>query len=252
MEPFTKVIIIDDEPDGRNIIALLLEQNFPTLYLAGQAENVAEGINLIRNLKPDLIFLDVEMPDGTAFDLLEACNSLSMNVILVTAHNHYAIKAIKASVLDYLLKPVNREDFITAVNHALGKTKRGNDTPDLTAMLESVNRHLKIRKIRIPTLNGFSLVNADDIVRCEASGNYTIISFTDSSKITASQTLGDYESELKGYGFVRIHHKHLININQVLEYSKGKSGGGYVTLTGREVLEVSARRKADFLQVLGK
>jgi two-component system, LytTR family, response regulator len=251
MEPPLKIVIIDDEADGRNIIALLLEQHFPFLQLNGVAENVAEGLKLIREVKPDLIFLDVEMPDGTGFDLLSACNGLQPQVILVTAYNHYALTAIKASVLDYLLKPVNREEFVVAVNKALNKYRQ-EDKTDLSVLLESVNRHLKVRKVRIPTLSGFSLVNADDIVRCEASGNYTIISFADQTKIIASQALGEYEAELKSYGFVRIHHKHLININKVLEYNKGKAGGGFVTLTGREVLEVSARKKADFLYALGR
>jgi two-component system, LytTR family, response regulator len=250
MEPIIKTVIIDDEADGRNIIALLLEQHFPFLQLNGCAENVKEGLKLVREIKPDLIFLDVQMPDGTGFDLLSACCDLQPQVILVTAYNHYAITAIKASVLDYLLKPVNREEFITAVNKALNKYRK-EDKTDLSVLLESVNRHLTIRKVRIPTLSGFSVVSADDIVRCEASGNYTIISFADQTKIVASQTLGEYEAELKSYGFVRIHHKHLININKVLEYNKGKAGGGFVTLTGREVLEVSARRKANFLHAFG-
>ncbi len=246
MEPLIKIAIIDDEADGRNIIALLLEEHFPALKIVGCAANVAGGLKLIAEMKPDIIFLDVEMPDGSGFDLLAACNGQQPQVILVTGYNHYALAAIKASVLDYLLKPVSRQEFVEAVNKALGKFKQ-QDKTDLSFMLESVNRYLKIRKVRIPTLNGFSLVNADDIVRCEASGNYTIISFADQTKITASRTLGEYEAVLKAYGFVRVHHKHLININNVLEYNKGKTGGGFVTMTGREVLEVSARRKADFL-----
>jgi len=252
MDPRIKVLIIDDEPDGRDIIALLLEQNFPSLILCGSAGNVTEGTELVRRIKPDLIFLDVELPDGKGFDLLAACEGMHSQVILVTAYNHYALQAIKASVLDYLLKPVNRTEFIAAVNKALSRNAPGNSKGDFAALLESVNRHLKVRKIRIPTIHGFSLVNADDIVRCEASGNYTTICFADGSNITASQSLGEYEAELRSYGFVRIHHKHLININKVLEYNKGKNGGGYVTLVGREVLEVSVRRKNDLLSAFGK
>jgi two-component system LytT family response regulator len=247
-----KVAIIDDEPDGRDILTLLLEQHFPSLVLCGCAGSVAEGTELIRKTKPDLIFLDVELPDGKGFDLLEAIGGMQSQVILVTAYNHYALQAIKASVLDYLLKPVNREEFIAAVNKALSRSTPGSSRTDFAALLESVNLHLNVRKIRIPTIHGFSLVNADDIVRCEASGNYTVIIFADGSSITASQSLGEYEAGLRSYGFVRIHHKHLININQVLEYNKGKNGGGYVTLVGREVLEVSVRRKNDLLNAFGK
>jgi two-component system LytT family response regulator len=252
MEPRIKVVVIDDEADGRDILALLLEQHFPSLMLCGCAGTVAEGTELVRKIKPDLIFLDVELPDGKGFDLLSACKDIQSQVILVTAYNHYALQAIKASVLDYLLKPANREEFVAAVNKALNRNHTEGNKTDLATLLESVNRHLKVRKIRIPTIHGFSLVNADDIVRCEASGNYTIITFADRSSITASQSLGEYEAELRSYGFVRIHHKHLININQVLEYNKGKNGGGYVTLVGREVLEVSVRRKNDLLSAFGR
>lgn len=252
MEPnYKKVIIIDDEADGRDIIALLLEQNFPDLQLDGSADGVSSGLALISRVQPDIIFLDVEMPDGKAFDLLQACPGLQAAVILVTAYDQYALQAIKASVLDYLLKPVSRDEFVQAVHKAL-KTRHTGKVPDWSALLENVNRHLTVRKIRIPTLNGFSLVNTDDIVRCEASGNYTIISFTDQSRITASQNLGEYETELRSYGFIRIHHKHLININYIQEYNKGKKGGGFVTLKSRETLEVSSRRRAALFQAFEK
>jgi two-component system, LytTR family, response regulator len=244
-----RAVIIDDEMDGRNIIALLLQQFFPNIFLEGQAENVTQGINLVKMQEPDLIFLDVEMPDGNAFDLLASCGNLKSHVILVTAHEHYSLKAIKASVMDYLLKPVNKNEFVIAVNKALTKTIQENNS-DQSVSLSNLYKHLMIKKLRIPTLTGFSLVNIEDIVRCEASGNYTLIFFADKKTITASRTLGEYEDELKTYGFVRIHHKHLINVMYILEYNKGKSGGGYVTLQGREVLEVSIRKKADLLNAL--
>lgn len=247
METSYKAIIIDDETDGRNVINLLLEQLFPgTITLAGQAGNVAEGLELIRTSAPDIIFLDVEMPDGNAFDLLSSCTGLQAQVILVTAFDSYAIRAIRASVLDYLLKPVNRDELREAVSRALARKKQEQMT-DLPALLMSMQQHLMIRKIRIPTLNGFSLATVDDILRCEAIGNYTAIIFVNGSRITACRTLAGYEEELKGYGFIRIHHKHLINARQVLEYNRGKKGGGYVTMQGNVVLEVSARKKADLL-----
>lgn len=248
--PFTKAIIIDDEIDGRNIVSYLLRQLFPRIQLAGHAENVLQGIDLIRSAQPDLVFLDVEMPDGNAFDLLAACGDWKGQVILITAHDHYAIKAIKASVLDYLLKPVDEDEFAGAVNKALKGRNNGEGTSS-SALLLDMYKHLMMRKARIPTLNGFSLVDIDNIVRCEASGNYTIFFFVNRKPETVSRKLGDYEEELKGYGFIRIHNKHLINTNHILEYHKGKSGGGYITLIGRDIVEVSARRKADLLNILG-
>lgn len=248
--PFSKAAIIDDETDGRYIISHLLKQYFPDIQIIGEAANVAEGTVLIGSMKPDLVFLDVEMPDGTAFDLLSAHDQLSCHVILTTAHDHYAIQAIRASVLDYLLKPVDEEEFIHAVKKALTVQQPKENISSSTLLLD-VYKHLVIRKVRIPTLNGFVLVNTDEIVRCEASGNYTIIFFTDQRSITACRKLGEYEEELKGYGFIRIHKKHLVNINQIIEYNKGKSGGGYITLHRRQVLEVSARRKADLINAIG-
>lgn len=249
--PNTKVVIIDDEADGRNIIALHLERLFPSLTLAGQADSVAGGLHLVRQTEPGLVFLDVEMPDGNAFDLLAACRGMQAQFILVTAYDQYALQAIRASVLDYLLKPVNKEELVQAVHKALQR-QGAPGYPDLDMLMTSMHRRLKIRKIRIPTLQGFTLVNADDIVRCEAAGNYTVLLLTDRSRIVASRPLGDYESELKDYGFARIHHKHLVNLSQVIEYNKGKNGGGYVTLQGREILEVSARKKAALLQAFGQ
>lgn len=248
MDPFfIKAAIVDDEIDGRNIIGFLLKQFFPNIEVTGQAGNVAEGAALIQSSKPDLVFLDVEMPDGNAFDLLAACPNWQGQVILVTAHDHYAIKAIKASVLDYLLKPVDEEEFVKAVNKALKDKSQGQGTN--SASLLDIYKHLMIRKLRIPTLSGFTLVNIDDVVYCEASGNYTVLFFTNRSKIMVSRKLGEYEEELKAYGFIRVHNKHLINTSHIIEYNKGKSGGGYVILAGRVMVEVSARRKAVLLNL---
>jgi len=242
-------VIIDDEADGRNIVALLLQQFFAHIRLAGQATGVAEGIRLVQAARPDIIFLDVEMGDGNAFDLILACQDDLKQVILITAYEHYALKAIKASVLDYLLKPVNKEEFIQAVQKAVKKTALPQHA--LPASFTDMYRHLVVRKVGIPTLNGFVTMNVDDIVRCEAAGNYTTIIFTNHEPITACRTLGKYEDELKVYGFIRVHNKHLINPGHIIEYNKGKGGGGFVTLYGREVLEVSTRRKAELLQALG-
>ncbi|HTN47209.1 MAG TPA: LytTR family DNA-binding domain-containing protein [Flavipsychrobacter sp.] len=244
-----KAVIIDDEIDGRNIVSYLLNRFFPDIEIIGLAENVAEGAALIRTRLPDMVFLDVEMPDGNAFDLLSECTNWSGDVILITAHDHYAIRAIKAAVLDYVLKPIDEEDFVHAVDVAL--KKRENSHPaNSTNLLLDVYKHLMIRKVRIPTLSGFSLIPIDDIIRCEASGNYTNLFCTSRKQIIACRKLGEYEEELKEYGFVRIHKKHLVNINQIIEYNKGGKGGGYVTLYGREVLEVSARRKGYLFNIL--
>jgi two-component system LytT family response regulator len=247
--PFIKAVLIDDEADGRNIIRYLLKAFFPAIRVAGEAEGVADGIRVITSVMPDLVFLDVEMQDGNAFNLLPSCEGWSGDVILVTAYDSYALKAIKASVLDYILKPVDEQDFISAVNKALAKRENKTGTKPASVLLD-IYKHLSIRKTQVPTLNGFSLINIDTIIRCEASGNYTNIFLGDRQPIIACRKLGEYEKELESYGFIRIHKKHLVNVTKIIEYNKGKSGGGYITLTGREVLEVSARKKNDLLSLL--
>jgi two-component system LytT family response regulator len=246
----TSAVIIDDEIDGRNIVAYLLNRFFPDVTLLGQAENVADGTDLIRATQPDVVFLDVEMPDGNAFDLLTSVTGWEGQIILITAHDHYAIKAIKASILDYLLKPVDEEEFTDAVTKALKKSA-ASQPADQTGLLLEIRKSLMARKVRIPTVNGFTLANVDDLVRCEASGNYTKLFFIQGKKIIASRKLGVYEQELKGYGFIRVHNKHLINTRHIIEYTKGKNSGGFIALTGNETVEVSARRKGDILAWLG-
>ncbi len=252
MEHTFRAVIIDDEPDGRNIVALLLGQLFPQVSLVGEANSVATGIALVRDGAPDLIFLDIRMPDGTAFDLLKACGPLQAKVIFITAYDHYAIQAIKASVADYLLKPLNKQEFADTVTRVIQLERQPDAGALLPQLLEEIRKMSGVRKVRIPTVHGFSLANADDILRCEASGNYTIVFFKDHHEMT-SRSLGEYEEELSLLGFVRIHHKHLVNINHIKEYNKGKNGGGYVTILGRpEQLEVSARKKPLLLRAIGR
>lgn len=162
METSFKAVVIDDELDGRNIISILLSKFFPEIDIAGQAEDIRSGIELIRNIQPDIIFLDIEMPDGNAFDLISGCPEEAGNIILVTGHDHYAIRAIKTDVLDYLLKPVDKKEFVTAVRKALDRKKKDQyNTSFFPALLEEVRKQSKIRKTRIPTLQGFILGSVD-------------------------------------------------------------------------------------------
>lgn len=245
MKPYPyKAVIIDDEEDGRHIIALLLQQLFPNIRLAGQADSVETAQGLIREQQPDIIFLDVELPDGTGFDVLASAGNIHAQVIMVTAYDHYALKAIKASVLDFVLKPLNKQELKDAVNKALIRHHENQEQHrDIADLLSRFQSRMMIRKIRLPTVHGFSLADIDKIIRCEASNNYTTLYFSDQSPVVVSRTLSDFETELKDYGFVRIHHKHLINAGQIAEYLKGKNGGGYVVMRDRVQLQVSVRKK---------
>lgn len=245
---FYNCFIIDDDEYSKQFIRHLLKASFPEISITGQAGTVADAIQLLSETVPDIIFLDVELPDGTGFDILRHYGSLDAQVILITAFDHYAMKAIKASVIDYVLKPVNENEFKSAVNKALAKC-RDKDKPanDFSELLTRFHNQMIIRKIKIPTLHGFTIADIDDIIRCEATDNYTILFFNKEAPKTVSRTLAVYEEELKDYGFIRIHHKHLINIRQITEYNKGKSGGGYVVMKDKVVLEVSVRKKDQLL-----
>lgn len=244
-----KALIIDDEADGRDIITLLLSQYFHAISIVGTAQNVVEGLDQIEVLKPDLVFLDIEMPDGNAFDILSLHSESSKYFILVTAHEEYALRALKACVVDYLLKPLNREEFGSAVNKVITRINKA-PSIDFSTLLNAVQKQVVTRKIRIATMQGFILADIDDVIRCEAAGNYTVIFFVNGTEITACRSLGEYEDDLRGYGFVRVHNKHVVNINQIVEYNKGGKGGGYIIMKGRKILEVSSRRKADLLSSL--
>ncbi|MDC8104310.1 LytR/AlgR family response regulator transcription factor [Chryseobacterium sp. PTM-20240506] len=235
MKTKIQACIIDDEQDGRDYISLLLKNEFPDIQISFQASSVEEAyVNLLKNA-PDILFLDIQLKDGTAFDLLSKFKEISSQIIFITAFEHFAIQAIKNGATDYLLKPIKKMDFIIAVNKALEINKKNRtSTP-------AVHQN----KISLPTMQGFKLTNIADIVRCEADSSYTTFYMSDKTKVIVSKTLHEFEDFLSDYNFFRIHHKHLINLSHLKEYIKGK--GGQVIMTDNSVLDVSVRKKNDFL-----
>ncbi|WNI37898.1 LytTR family DNA-binding domain-containing protein [Chryseobacterium sp. SG20098] len=233
--------IVDDEQDGRDYIALLMGNEFPEINIEFQASSVEEAyIYLIKN-SPDILFLDIQLGDGTTFDLLSNFNEVHSQIIFITAHENFAIQAIKNGATDYLLKPIKKIDFIIAVNKALDNIKK----------IQTPNHPLlKDNKIVLSTLQGFKLVEISNIIRCEADSSYTLFYLADKSKIMVSRTLHEFEPILMEHYFFRIHHKHLININHLQEYIKGR--GGQVVMSDGSVLDVSYRKKNDFLSTIGK
>lgn len=239
MKTRLQVNIIDDEPDGRDYIALLLKNEFPELLVTFQAGNIDDAyIHLTKNI-PDILFLDIQLTDGTAFDLLSKFQNISSQIIFITAYENFAIQAIKNSATDYLLKPIKKMDFVIAVNKALENIRK-NKKP------YSGYGDTDMSKVNLPTLQGFKRINISDIIRCEADSNYTVFYLCDKTKIVVSRTLQDFEDQFSNHGFFRVHHKHLINLKHMKEYIKGK--GGQVIMTDNSVLDVSVRKKTDFLQ----
>ena len=244
-----KAVIVDDEEDAREIIALLLNEFFPGIEPAAKINSVSAATRLIPTLNPDIVFLDIEMGDGTGFDLLERLPGFNGSVIFITAFDNHAIKAIKASASDYLLKPLNRDEFRQAVNKTIGKLERLKQDKIHTETITVLPAD--VRKIGIPNLTGYNFVDVDTIVRCEADGNYSAVYFTKATKTLVSKTLSHFENDLKKFGFMRIHHKHLVNLNHVVNYSKGKNGG-CITMSDGAQLEVSARKKNALLKILAQ
>lgn len=236
MKTKIQACIVDDEQDGRDYIALLLKNEFPEIQISFQASGVEEAyIYLTKNI-PDILFLDVQLKDGTAFDLLSKFREIDSRIIFITAFENFAIQAIKNGAADYLLKPIRKIDFVMAVNKVLEMIKKSKNSP---AISSSEN------KISLPTLQGFKLTNISDIIRCEADSSYTTFYLTDKTRIIVSKTLHEFEEHLTKYNFFRIHHKHLINLFHLKEYIKGK--GGQVVMADHSVLDVSVRKKNHFL-----
>ncbi|QIY89692.1 LytR/AlgR family response regulator transcription factor [Chryseobacterium gallinarum] len=236
MKTKIQACIIDDEQDGRDYISLLLQNEFPEIQISFLASSVEEAYIYLSRHSPDILFLDVQLKDGTAFDLLSKFREIRSQIIFITAFENFAIQAIKNGAADYLLKPIRKIDFIVAVHKTLeniAKTK--------AAISSSSGRN----KISLPTLQGFKLTDIDDIIRCEADSSYTTFYLIDKTKILVSKTLHEFEEFLTEHNFFRIHHKHLINLAHLKEYIKGK--GGQVVMTDNSVLDVSVRKKNDFL-----
>ena len=233
-----KVGIIDDEKHGRDYISLLLKNEFPSLEIIFFAANVEEAVSLLNSNNPNILFLDVELGNKTVFDVLNQTDLEGVQLIFTTAYEQYSIRAIKNDANDYLLKPIQLDEFLEAVNKAIGKLEKQTFSNDELSP-----------SVYLPTKNGISKIAVSNIVRCEADSNYTSIFLTDqNSRIMLSKTLQEVEQQFTMYGFFRIHHKHLINMQHIVEYIKGK--GGEVLLTDGTILPVSLRRKVEFLKLL--
>ena len=243
-----KTIIIDDEPRGRDTLKILLNKYCPEVSVTGEAGSVVEGFKLINKEAPDVVFLDIEMPGNNGFDLLEMFNSIPFKVIFTTAYDKYAIKAIKYSALDYLLKPIDIDELKEAVSRIETNNRKDIGQAKYEALLNNIKSENKRKKVAIPDLEGLIFVFIDEIVRCESDSNYTYIYLINKKKITASRTLGDFEELFSEENFFRVHRSHLINLDHLKKYIKGE--GGFAVMADDSRVEVSRRKKPEFLEVL--
>jgi len=242
-------LIIDDEEDGREALKLAIEKYCPDVEVKGIYETPQEGLDAIRRIKPQLVFLDIQMPGMSGFDVLQQLSPIDFEVIFVSAHDQYAIKAIKFSALDYLLKPVDIDDL----NHALQKVKERLNNKSNSHQYQSVLHNVqyqsnKIKKLAVPSLEGIDLFDTDDIIYCQAEGSYTILYLRNKLRKLTSRNLKDFENLLVDSGFCRVHNSFLINLKHVHRYVKGE--GGYVILTDDHHVDISRRKKDEFLHLL--
>ncbi len=244
-----KTIIIEDDEKSLYVLQDMISRYASDLEICGTAGRTAKAVALIETTAPHLVFLDIRIGDGTGFDVLRKLSARNFELICITAYDGYALEAFRFSAVDYLLKPIGIDEFEEAVGRARKRLveKSRHDTID-TLLRHLSQRHEPEKKVGIPTLSGYEFVALSDIVWCKSDGTYTIFYLGNRSKLISSRRLGHYEELLFTNNFCRIHHSILINMQQIKSYVKGK--GGYVVMTDGTELEISQRKKGDFLDKL--
>jgi two-component system LytT family response regulator len=241
-------VLIDDEAAVRNAIRSLLAEKFPDIKILATAGSIAEGYEAIINNKPDLVFLDIELPDGTGFDLLKKFRQVPFKIIFVTGHQEYALDAIKVSALDYVLKPVDAEELSCAVEKARDIISQTEQQLKLQALSENLQSKKMLKRIILHTSDHLQLVSVSDIVHAEADSNYTSFSLSDGKRILVSRTIKEFENLLSGSGMIRVHQSHLVNINYIDRFVK--KDGAYLLLKNSTKIPVSPVLKKQVLQAL--
>ena len=242
-----KTIIVDDEIIARETLAGYLKKYCPKVQVVAQCANINEGLEAIKKHVPDVVFLDVEMPFGNAFDLLEQCEDINFETVFVTAFSHYALKALNMSASYYILKPIDITELIVAVDKMVELKQKKNQTHHHTRLLVDNLKNAKKshHKIALPLLEGFEFVPIQEIIRCQAKDNFTDVFLKDGRRLMICRTLKFYEEVLGENGFIRIHKSHLVNMAYAVRYLKGK--GGQLEMQDKSVLDVSPNKKQDLL-----
>ncbi|HZH01309.1 MAG TPA: LytTR family DNA-binding domain-containing protein [Flavisolibacter sp.] len=241
-------ILVDDELHCLETLAILLEEYAPDVKILEQCSSPSTGLQAIRKHKPDLVFLDIAMPGMNGFEMLEQFSEISFSIIFTTSYDQYAVKAIRFSALDYLLKPIDPKELASAVRKV--QLQRKSDKAEQFEMLLSqINRKdHQFNKVAVPTVEGFELVPATEVVRCEANDNYTHLFLKNKITVTACRTLKEMEEQLQDFpSFIRVHHSHLVNLNEVVKYVRGE--GGYLVMTDGSTVSVSRSRKDALLKL---
>jgi len=245
-----RALIVDDEANVREALSRMLGKYCPQVELVGSADGLASGIKAIHELHPDLILLDIELDDGSGFDLIRMCGDVNFKVIFITAYEKYAVQAFKFSAIDFLLKPINPEELADAVIRAENLTQQQFET-QVQALEENLRTEIRQhKKIILRTAADIHLVELQDIVACESDGGYTVFHTLTGEKIMVTKTLREFEDMLGDHGFFRVHKSFLINLSHIHKF--GKKEGGYIVLTGDLRVPVASRKRDELLEVFEK
>jgi len=243
-----KAIIVDDEIDCCETIAELLQSFCPEVEVTGIYHNGAEALPAILQRQPDLVFLDVEMPKMNGFEMLEQLPQVNFDIIFTTSYDQYALKAIRFSAIDYLLKPVDRSELQKAVQKIVQRAQR-TISKQVEILMQRIHQPPKsISKIALPTMEGLQMIPVDSIISCESDGNYTILLLKNGKKPVVSTPLKEIEEVLEDHSFVRVHRSYLVNLNEVEKYVKGE--GGYLIMSDGSSIDVSRNKKEVLLKKL--
>jgi len=242
-----KAIIVDDEPYCCETIATLLEES-RDVEIVSVCHNAADALVAIRKYSPDIVFLDVEMPKMNGFEMLEQLPQVNFEIIFTTSYDQYALKAIRFSAIDYLLKPVDEEELRTAIQKVIQRSQKP-ITQQLEILLQKIHQpSTPINKIAMPTMEGLQMIPVDSIISCASDSNYTILQLKNSKKLIVSRTLKEIEELLEEHSFLRVHRCYLANMNEVEKYVKGE--GGYLVMSDGTTIDVARNKKEVLLKKL--
>ena len=244
-----KAIIIDDDTAMQAVNSRLLSEYFPEIKLAGTSNSIESGIELIRAENPDLVLLDIELSDGTGFQLLQKLQPYHFKVVFITGFDSFGIKAIKYSALDYLLKPVNETEFQQAIQRAVRLIEKNESAqPQFEVLMESFKQETHSKKIVLRTSEAMHIIDIPDICFCKSDNSYTTFYFEDDETILVSKGLKEYECLLAGHGFFRPHQSYLVNLNHVKKVDK--SDGGFIIMKNKKEIPVSMRQMKNLVGLL--
>ena len=244
-----RAVVIDDIEKIRKENIAIIKVTCPTISIIGQAESVASGIKLIKQLTPDLVFLDVEMADGTGFDLLQKLNPIGFKVIFITGYEDFAIRAFRFSAIDYLLKPLDSKELLDAVKKAEDSLSKEVFDMKLHNLFTNLERPKNLQKLVLKTSDKIYSVNIQDIINCESDKNYTTFYFINAPKLVVSTNLKEYETLLSPHNFFRTHKSHLINMAYFDHFIKSE-GGNTIIMKNKSSIPLSVRKKEEFLVLL--